>query len=239
MFSQGSGRLLPFSGSIRLVAIAATAAFLAVGGLWATAGVVGAQDRELEFLIQPISDLKVLRGTITEGAPAHIQITIINSKLNDVSISGEIVLTLPSTLLAHSTTDGATGGAVKNLIEITNPIASGTAETYDIWVQASPESPRYYKIDAEVITWPLDPLTMIADKTNVHREKLRPETGSVVSATDSGWSGCASIECASESELADCDELSCKPWGWFLVGYAAIASVMVSVVTVRSFINRY
>lgn len=239
MLNLGFVRLLNATTGVRFVAIAAVTMILATGGWWASAEIVRAQDSDLEFRKLPSANLAVLRDEITEGVPAHIQITIINSNLNDVSVVGEIVLSLPNTLLAHSTTDGATGGATTNHIAITNPISSGTAETYDIWVQASPESKRVYKIEAEVSMWPFDPESMVANKKHVHREHLGPETGSVVSAPDSGWSGCVAIECAPESLQVACNELLCKPWGWFLVGYAAIASLMISVVTVRSFVTRY
>ena len=195
---------------------------------------------QLEFREPPSAKLDLLRDTITEGSPAHIQITIVNSKLNDVAVTGEVVLKLPNTLLAYSSTDGTTGGAATTHIDISNPIASGSSEAYDIWVQASPESPGTYTIIAEVTLFPTDPDTHIPDKTSPSTKKITLRTsGSVVSPTKVSCFGQGSVECTSEAIEVDCDELLCKPWGWFLIGYAAIASLMISVITVRSFITRY
>ncbi len=218
------------------------AAILFAFGLWSNAVTVKAQEPELhlEFREAPSAKLDLLRGKITEGSPAHIQITIVNSKLNDVAVTGEVVLKLPNTLLAYSSTDGTTGGAATTHIDISNPIASGSSEAYDIWVQASPESPGTYTIVAEVTLFPTDPDTYMPDKTSPSTETVTLRTsGSVVSPTNVSCYGLGSVECTSEAIQVDCDELACKPWGWFLIGYAVIASLMISVITVRSFITKY
>jgi hypothetical protein len=216
------------------------AAILLALGMWSSADTVNAQEPELhlEFREAPSATLDLIRGKITEGSPAHIQITIVNSKLNDVAVTGEVVIKLPNTLLAYSSTDGTTGGSTTTHIDISNPIASGSSEAFDIWVQASPESPGTYTIIAEITLLPTDPDTHVADKTSRVEVTLQ-DSGSVVSPTKVSCYGKVSIECIPEAIQLDCDELACKPWGWFLIGYAAIASLMISVVTVRSFITRY
>ena len=225
---------------LRLLAIAA-AGFLAVLTFWFGVSLAAAQDDDSVpvFRESPSVKFDLLRGLISKDSAAHAQLVIVNSRLNEDSLVGEAVITFERTLYVLSTTDGATGGSTKLIVPITNPISPGSAESFDIFIQASPESPGVFKIDANVTLWPVDVTTGVENKSNPYKQTLLA-TGPVVSPTSSDCYGQSSRECTPGTVLVERDKLVPRePWEWFLAAYLVIILVMFLVVIFRLFVTRY
>jgi hypothetical protein len=159
------------------------------GQVWAQdGGTVPLQAADIKFIEGPSIAFDALRGSIEKSKDAHVQITIVNSGLNDYSLVGEIEITLPRTLFAYSTTDGATGGNSKLLMQITNPIGPGSAESFDIFVQASPEATGNLSLNGIVRYWAMDQASGIENKVE-DRSVSRDQIVKVVEATDAGRFG--------------------------------------------------
>jgi hypothetical protein len=175
------------------------------GQVWAQGGgTVPLQASDIKLIEGPSMSFEALRGSITAKRDAHLQITIVNSSLNDYSLVGEIEFKIPRTLTIGSSTDGASGGATSTIMQITNPISPGTAESFDLFIQAYPEATGDLSLSAIVRYWAIDLESGLENKAD-NRSISRDQIIKVIEPTDPGRFGSSSDGSSSDSDNAQAD----------------------------------
>lgn len=212
------------------------------GEAWAQGGgTVVPQAADIQLLEGPSMSFEALRGSITRDRDAHLQVTIVNSSLNDYSLVGEIEFKIPRTLTIGSSTDGASGGATSSIMQITNPISPGTAESFDLFIQAYPEAAGDLSMSAIVRYWAIDQSTGVenkADNRSISRDQIikvvEPTDPGRIGSSDGGDAGAGNSQTdnqstASESSSGDDDSSFELEW-WMIV--LAILGVILAVALV-------
>lgn len=133
----------------------------------AQGGTVAPNPEDVTIAQGPTIRQDVKEGKIFKDSDGHFQVVVILSSLNENSVTGEIEVLLDSSLYAYTGTGGPSGGSSALLIPMSRPVSPGTAEPYDLWIQAGPSARGDLEVSGIVRYWPIDPVSGVENKAAV------------------------------------------------------------------------